>query len=109
MHPIQQLYPRCGIALALAFAVVSASAEDHTAYLCKAPPTAADKQACAFARLDRPDELRRFIERTHSIYSLYMPNYVAEQDVERWDQARRDAARPSVTAVATRESEKVGR
>ena len=43
---------------------------------CSAPPTQADQRACRLASAGRLDELRRFIQRTQSIYGLYFYDYV---------------------------------
>ena len=43
---------------------------------CSAPSTQADQRACAFASAGRLDDLRRFIQRTQSIYGLYFYDYV---------------------------------
>jgi hypothetical protein len=69
----------------------------HAEYRCSAPPRPEDKVACDLARQDRPDELRLFIERTASIYGLYFNNYVSEEDVDRWNLARRHDERPSLS------------
>jgi hypothetical protein len=87
--------------MALGGATCAAARAD---YLCDAPPTAADRHACELARLDRPDELRRFIQRTASIYSLYMPDYVAPADVARWDMARSASDKHPVADMATQEN-----
>lgn len=69
----------------------------HAEYRCGAPPRPEDKVACDLARLDRPDELRLFIERTASIYGLYFNDYVSEQDIDRWNLARRHDEGPSLS------------
>jgi len=76
--------------LSFAFAAwaVSASLGAHAEYRCNPPPSQADKKACDLAKLDRPDELRLFIQRTRAIYGLYMPDYVTEEDARRWEVAR---------------------
>jgi hypothetical protein len=43
---------------------------------CDAPPTQADQRACQMARAGRLDDLRRFIQRTQTIYGLYFHDYV---------------------------------
>jgi len=76
---------RISLAVAAVAALVSMGA--HAEYRCQAPPTLEDKVACGLAKLDRPDELRLFIERTSSIYGLYFYDYVSPEDVDRWHSA----------------------
>lgn len=47
----------------------------QAAYRCDVPRVGPEARACAMAR-QGPDELRRFIERTRSIYGLYFYDYV---------------------------------
>lgn len=44
-------------------------------YRCDHPEHIADRRACEYAQ-QSPDALRRFIERTQSIYGLYFNDYV---------------------------------
>ncbi len=59
---------------AAAAAAVSVGA--HAQSRCSAPATQADQRACQLARAGRLDDLRRFIQRTQSIYGLYFYDYV---------------------------------
>jgi hypothetical protein len=89
--------PHLKQALSFAFAafVVSVSFGAKAEYQCDRPPSQADKKACDLAKLNRPDELRLFIQRTRAIYGLYMPDYISEQDIQRWELARHsEEARP---------------
>jgi hypothetical protein len=69
----------------------------HAEYRCSAPSRPEDKVACDLARQNRPDELRLFIERTASIYGLYFNDYVSQEDVDRWNLARRHDENPSLS------------
>jgi hypothetical protein len=71
-----------------AAAALAASTAAHAEYRCRAPADAAEQRACALARLDHADELRRYVERTRNIYGLYMPDYVSAADVARWERTR---------------------
>ncbi len=61
-------------AAAAAVAMVSLGAQAQSR--CRAPATQADRRACEFASAGRLDDLRRFIQRTQSIYGLYFYDYV---------------------------------
>ena len=61
-------------AAATAVAMVSLGAQAQSR--CSAPPTQADRRACELAGAGRLDDLRRFIQRTQSIYGLYFYDYV---------------------------------
>lgn len=78
-----------------AFVAGSAQAENR----CKDPFSTLDQRVCALAK-QGPDELRRFIDRTRSIYGLYFYDYATEADFERWEAARR--AQQQHAVVATR-------
>jgi len=67
------------VAAAAAGVCMGARAE----YRCNAPPTPEDKRACEMAQMGRFDDLRRFIQRTSSIFGLYFYDYV-QADVDRW-------------------------
>ena len=56
---------------AIAFAPLSAQAD----YKCTKPNGSIEQRACAVAAAG-PEVLRRFIERTRSIYNLYYWDYV---------------------------------
>jgi hypothetical protein len=96
---------RC-ISLAVAAIVASVSMGAHAEYRCKAPPTPEDERACELSRMDRPDQLRLFIQRTSSIYGLYFYGYVTEADVNRWDAARWSGEARSIVAVDDRDKAK---
>jgi len=88
-----------GLSIAVAALAASVSMGAHAEYRCAAPPTQEDKRACELAGVDRPDELRLFIQRTSPIYGLYFYDYVTEADVGRWYSAQRsEEARLSMTA-----------
>ncbi len=76
----------------------------HAEYRCATPAqlTNAERRACELAELDRPDQLRQFIERTSSIYGLYFYDYVSQRDVDRWDSARGPEKARSIRAADDR-------
>jgi hypothetical protein len=87
--------PMRRLSLAAATLAAGLSLSAHAEYRCKAPPTFEDARACELAKTAGPDALRRFIQRTSSIYGLYFYDYVADADVDRWSTARRsDEAQP---------------
>jgi len=94
------------ISLAVAALAASVSMGAHAEFRCKAPPTPEDKRACELAKIDRPDELRLFIQRTSSIYGLYFYDYVTEEDVNRWYALRRSEQARSIAADDNRDKEK---
>jgi hypothetical protein len=91
---------RISFAVATLAACVSMGA--HAEFRCNLPPAPEDKRACELARIDRPDELRLFIQRTRSIYGLYFYDYVTEADVNRWYAPRRSEQARSIAAVDNR-------
>jgi hypothetical protein len=91
------------ISFAVAAVAASVSMGAHAEHRCKAPPTPEDERACELARMDRPDELRLFIQRTSSIYGLYFFDYVTEADVNHRDVARQSEKARSITAVDDRD------
>jgi hypothetical protein len=97
---------RRGIAFVLAAVAASVSAGAGAENLCSASPTVAGQRACELAKLDRPEELRHFSRRTKGTYRLRIDEYVAAQDITRWDLARRGAEKRSSTDVAIGEREK---
>jgi hypothetical protein len=100
---------RC-LCFAAAALATSVSMGVHAEYLCKAPPTAADKRACELAKLDRPDDLRFFVQRTRGVYGLYMLDYVTEADAKRWELARgSDESRANVAIDAGEHQKSVSR
>jgi hypothetical protein len=96
MNTSKQAY---GISIAVAAFAASVSMGAHAEYRCKAPPTAQDVRACELVRVDRPNELRLFIQRTSSVYGLYFYDYVTQADTNRWDVARGGEQVPSIAAV----------
>jgi hypothetical protein len=96
MNTSKQAY---GISIAVAAFAASVSMGAHAEYRCNAPPTAEDVRACELARVDRPNELRLFIQRTSSLYGLYFYNYVTEADTNRWDVVRGSEQVSSIAAV----------
>jgi hypothetical protein len=109
MNTHQGPHPRRYVFLAVAALFASASMGARGEYLCAAPKTAADTHACQLAKLDRPDELRHFIQRTQSVYGLYMPDYVRDADFERWDRTRqRESARNNQDAEPGQPADQTG-
>lgn len=88
-------------AVATFAAVVSMQAQ--AGYVCNAPPSLADKRACELAKRDSPDELLRFVQRTRSVYGLYVYDYVNEKDLDR--QLARQAGKATAHEAADRGSE----
>jgi len=80
--------------LALAVAA-GASVPAHAEYRCDSPPTSADRRACDMAKRGATDELRRFIQRTASIYGLYIHDYVQPADKA----VHRGTKAPSIAAA----------
>jgi hypothetical protein len=80
-----RIHHAAGVTLALALGLPAGA---NAAYLCNDPPTAADRHACELARQDDPTALRLYIQRTESIYRLYMPDYISPEDTRRWEVAR---------------------
>lgn len=65
-------FPGVAVALVVAAAMVPAPAlADHR---CDAPRSTIDQRACAKAA-EGPEALRRFVERTRTIYALYYFDY----------------------------------
>jgi len=87
------------ILLAVAVVAATVSTGANAEYRCQALSTPEDNVACELAKLDRPDELRLFIERTRSIYGLYFYDYVSQNDVDRWYAARDPEKAPSIRAA----------
>jgi hypothetical protein len=79
------------------FAAVAtvASIEARAGYVCDAPPSLADKRACELAKRDSPDELLHFIQRTRSVYGLYIYDYVPDKDVGRRELTRQGDKAPA--------------
>ena len=86
---------RISFAAAALAAAVSLSA--HAEFRCKAPPTLEDARACELAKTAGPDALRRFIQRTSSIYGLYFYDYLA--DAGQGSTARKSGDAQSIAAV----------
>jgi hypothetical protein len=66
---------RLGAASALLAALAFAPAIAHADYKCTNPNGSIEQRACAIAAAG-PDALRRFVERTREIYSLYYWDFV---------------------------------
>jgi hypothetical protein len=103
MNSKQSLYLQRGVCVTLVAVGVSLCVGAHAEYLCKAPPLPEDKRACELAKLDRPDALRQFIQRTQGTYDLNMLDYVTDEDVARWELARQQTPAQPAKAVASRE------
>lgn len=76
-------------AAALATAALPATARAE--YRCAVPKqlAPAETRACELARQDSPYALIHFTRTTRGIYDLYLPYYVSDADVERWELAKR--------------------
>ena len=79
-------HSRSAAAVALVVAAAILPAPALAAHRCDTPRTTIDQRACAKAA-EGPDALRRFVERTRTIYALYS-----------FDYARGDASAVSATA-----------
>jgi hypothetical protein len=84
---------------ALATFATVVSIEARAGYVCDAPPSLADKRACELAKRDSPDELLHFVQRTRSVYGLYIYDYVPDRDVERREVARQRDKAPAHESV----------
>ncbi len=70
-------------ALAALLALSSLISSNATAATrCEAPTSRVDRVACEKAK-EGPDALRRFVQRTQSIYGLYFWDYMTAVDLER--------------------------
>jgi hypothetical protein len=79
-----------------AFATIVSATTARAEYRCERPALPEEKRACELVK-QGPDVLRRFVDRTRTIYQLYFYDYVTEADWNRWDTARRnDEARSNV-------------
>ena len=94
------------ISLAAVTLAAGVSLSAHAEYRCKAPPTLQDARACELAKTAGPDALRRFIQRTSSIYGLYFYDYVADADANRWSSARRSDEAQAIAAMDGRDKAK---
>lgn len=66
---------------------------------CEPPNLPGERMACEKAK-ESPESLRRFIERTQSVYSLYFWDYMSEADLDKraaQRQARSEASRVAAT------------
>jgi hypothetical protein len=67
---------------------------------CETPNLPGERMACAKAK-ESPESLRRFIERTQAIYSLYFWDYMSEADLDkRAAQRQAQSETPRVAATA---------
>jgi hypothetical protein len=96
------------VAFTFAAAVAGFTLAAHAEYLCKEPPTQADRKACELARQDSPAALIHFIERTNAVYHLYLPDYVSDADAARWELARNAKEPQAATDFAARDSSTAG-
>jgi hypothetical protein len=88
------------ISLAIAAVATIVSATARAEYRCNSSALPEEKRACELVK-QGPDALRRFIDRTRTIYALYFYDYVTEADWARWDAARRTAQAPSSVGIAS--------
>jgi hypothetical protein len=86
-----------GALLVLAVAA-GVSMPAHAEYRCGSPSTSADRRACDMAKRGAMGELRRFIQRTASIYGLYFNDYFQPEEKT----ARRATKAPSLAAADRR-------
>jgi hypothetical protein len=93
----------CRISFAVAALAATVSIGAQAEFRCKSGSFPEDKRACELAKLDRPDDLRRFIQTTRSIYALYFYDYVTEEDFDRWHAARKNEEARAITATADRD------
>jgi hypothetical protein len=75
----------------------------HAEYRCASPSSPEAARACELVKHDTPDELRRFVQRTRSIYGLYFYDYTRPADFERWETARQQDRATSVAAAVPAE------
>jgi hypothetical protein len=68
---------------------------------CEPPNLPGERMACEKAK-ESPESLRRFIERTQSVYSLYFWDYMSEADLDK-RAAQRQAQSEASGVVATGE------
>jgi hypothetical protein len=84
-------------------AALAVSTAAHAEYRCSTPGllTLWEVRACDFARQDTPDALIHFVHRINRIGAgLYIDNYVAKADGDRWELARQKT-RPEKLSSAT--------
>jgi hypothetical protein len=79
--------------------IAAVSVPAHAEYRCGSPSLQEDRRACELAKRDAPDDLRRFIQRTSSIYGLFFYDYVSGADFNRWEAVRRAGSERSMKAV----------
>ncbi len=107
---MRTLKSSCGIVLAVAAVAATMALGAHAEYRCAKPEqlSAPERRACALAQQDTPDALIHFVNRTKSIYSLYLDDFVSTADVERWDLAREHKGAESITKADDRASRNEG-
>jgi len=84
---------------ASAAAATFTAAQARAEYRCDEPKSSLDQRVCALAK-QGPNELRRFIQRTQSIYQLYFYDYANDRDFARWAAEGRREAPQAVHAAA---------
>ena len=75
---MKRIHITTGITTALFAAMAFAPTAAQASYKCASPSGSIDVRACAMAAAG-PDTLRRFVERTRGIYSLYYWDYVRNE------------------------------
>lgn len=88
MNRINRLVLSCTFPVAALVAADAARAEQR----CANPETRIDQRACELAQRG-PEELRRFVQRTQSIYHLNFFDYVSEEQARRWAEREAPVAR----------------
>ena len=63
------------------------TATAHAEYKCDLPPTSIDRRACEAAK-ERPESLRRFIQRMQPIANLQFSDYVSDATILAWEMNR---------------------
>jgi hypothetical protein len=77
---MKRIYVPRAVAVALLTAMAFAPSAARAEYKCARPSGSIEQRACAMAAAG-PEVLRRFIERTRGIYTLYYWDYVL---TDRW-------------------------
>jgi len=88
--------------LVLAVAAAGFSMGAQAEYRCNAPSLPGEERACELAKLDQPDQLRRFVQVTHVTLGLDMADFVSQSDLRRWEEKRaQESAKASDDRTAT--------
>lgn len=87
-------------------AALMLSAPARAEYRCATPEQLfqEEQRACELAKQDSPAALIHFVNRTKSVYNLYVNDYVSKSDVERWNRAKRAGTTPAHAIADSRSS-----